>query len=246
LVLKKVSTGIGGLDELLKGGIPQGRCILLCGGPGAGKTIFGIQFLIQGAKVDEPGVFVTLEENPAQLKENMLTFGWNLDELERGNKLALVDLSLILYLSPAEFQRVVSGLRGPEFTIESVVTAIKNKVSQMGAKRIVVDGVSSLLIQESNPALARRNLAYLFHALLDTGCTSIVTAEIGEATLQRSFQLEEYLAQGAIIMQAVERGGQLVNTIHIEKMRGIEHDRQPRPYLITSQGIQVFAREKVL
>ncbi len=243
--MERISTGISGLDELLMGGLPRGRCILLCGGPGSGKTIFGVQFLAQGARGDEPGIFVTLEENSLQLKENMLSFGWDLDELDRAMKLAVVDLSPILYLSPTEFQKAVSGLKAPEFTIESVTTAIKNRVSLLKAKRIVVDGVTSLLVQEPNLALRRRNIAYLFHALLETDCTSLLTTEIKAATLAREFQLEEYMAQGVIVMQTMERGGQLINTIQVEKMRGADHDRQPHPYFITAKGIEIFPKEKV-
>jgi KaiC/GvpD/RAD55 family RecA-like ATPase len=246
LDLEKVPTGINGLDELLGGGLPRGRCILLCGGPGSGKTIFGVQFLLQGAKANEPGIFVTLEENSLQLKENMRSFGWDLDELDKAMKLAMVDLSPILYLSPVEFKKAVSGLKAPEFTIESVTTAIKNAVRLLKSKRIVVDGVTSLLVQEPDPTLRRRDIAYLFNALLETGCTCLLTAEIKAAALARDFQLEEYMAQGVIVMQTMERGGQIINVIQIEKMRGIDHDRQPHPYFITGKGIEVFPKEKVL
>ncbi|MFQ5710187.1 MAG: RAD55 family ATPase [Candidatus Geothermarchaeales archaeon] len=245
--MERVPTGISGLDELIEGGLPKGRCTLVCGGPGSGKTIFSTQFLVEGArKYDEPGVFVTFDEDPVHIRENMLRFGWNLEDLEKQGKLSLIDFSPVIYLSPQEFKKTVYGVEMPEFSIESATEMIKTQVDGLKAERVVVDPITSLIIQVPEVSKRRRNIAHLFKALLETGCTCIVTSESRAALLEREPQVEEYLAQGVILLQTIRKGDQLVKAIQIEKMRGVAHDTQPHPYYITNEGIKVFPKEKVL
>jgi len=88
--LPKCPTGIQGLDEITCGGLPKGRPTLVCGGPGCGKTLFGMEFLVRGAtEYDEPGIFVTFEEKAHELAENVLSLGWDLKELEARGKLII-------------------------------------------------------------------------------------------------------------------------------------------------------------
>src|SRR4030065_2734186 len=85
-VLKKCSTGIRGLDEITKGGLPRGRPTLICGGAGSGKTLFAMEFLMRGAMdYGEPGVFMTLEQTPEDLAKNFISLGFDLpDMMSRG------------------------------------------------------------------------------------------------------------------------------------------------------------------
>ncbi|MEM3390848.1 MAG: ATPase domain-containing protein, partial [Archaeoglobaceae archaeon] len=85
----RLKTGIPGMDEILNGGIPERNVVLLSGGPGTGKTIFGQQFLWYGLQSNEPGVYVALEEHPVQIRQNMASFGWNVKVFEEENKFAL-------------------------------------------------------------------------------------------------------------------------------------------------------------
>lgn len=246
-MLERARTGVEGLDEMLGGGLPRGRCSLVCGGPGTGKTILGVQFLVNGIdRFDEPGLLVTLEEDPDHIKENMLGFGWDLGDLERKKKLGIVDLSPLFHLSPREFLKTAYGMEVAEFSIVAVVKSIKNQVNELGAKRIVIDPVTTLKIQEPLEVERRRNIAHLFKSLLEMGCTSLLISEMKRAIWEREFQVEEYVAQGAIILQSLVKEGQLINSIQIEKLRGVDHDRQPRPYRITSKGIKVYSKEKIL
>ncbi|MFX0203613.1 MAG: ATPase domain-containing protein, partial [Candidatus Hodarchaeota archaeon] len=92
--MKRVFTGIKGLDNILGGGLPSGRCTLICGGPGSGKTILSFQFLYNGAtEYNETGLYVALGESTIHLKEDLGGFGWDIERLEKDEKLVIVDAS---------------------------------------------------------------------------------------------------------------------------------------------------------
>lgn len=242
-------TGILGLDELLGGGIPKGRVVSVFGGPGSGKTTFGLQFLCNGATLyDEPGIYVSLDESPDDVKKNMSAFGWNLEDLEKKEKLLLLDASL--------FKRISRVMKIPKdkpaatekgYSLLTLSNLIKGTVEKIDARRIVIDPMSTFVFQYSDPNERRLAIMDLLATLrVQKGCTSLVIMDLRATALEREYQLEEYLAQGTILLQTVsqpETG--LTRVVLIEKMRGIEHDTQPRPYTISKQGIQVFAKEKV-
>jgi len=160
----------------------------------------------------------------------------------------LIDLSSAVYLSPEEFKHAAykGEVKTPAFTVENVAAAIRNKVEELKAKRIVIDSITALMIHTTDQATRRRNMAHLFRALLETGCTCLVTSEINVARLEHEFQLEEYLAQGVILLQALVKGNAFTRIIQVEKMRGTNHDTQPRPYNLTDEGLIVFSKEIAL
>jgi KaiC/GvpD/RAD55 family RecA-like ATPase len=247
--IELTSTGIPGLDEMLGGGIPKGHAISVFGGPGTGKTTFTLQFLYSGVTLyDEPGIYVSLDESPQDIKKNLAGFGWNLEDLEKKEKLLLLDASL--------FKRISRVMKIPKdkptttekgYSLLTLSNLIKGTVEKIGAKRIVIDPMSTFIFQY--PDLSERRLAVmdlLATLRAEKGCNSLIVMDLRTTTLDRKYQLEEYLTQGTILLQTMsqpETG--LTRVILIEKMRGIEHDTQPRPYIINKQGIQVFAREKV-
>ena len=144
----RCKTGIPGLDEILSGGIPQGGCVLVAGGPGSGKTILSIQFLYDGAKNHgEKGLLVTFDESPDNIKKNMLKFGWNITELEREGKFRILDLSDFIYLTQEEFHKKAYGVNVPEFTIVGALSIIKENVEEMNAERVVVDSITPIYIR---------------------------------------------------------------------------------------------------
>src|SRR5438046_10606348 len=91
--MDRVPTGIKGLDELLGGGFPEGRCILVVGSPGSGKTTFALQYLYHGAMLGETGLYVTLDEHPALVKKNLQSYDWDIDGMEKKGKLLFIDAS---------------------------------------------------------------------------------------------------------------------------------------------------------
>ena len=244
--MKRIPTGIKGLDDMLDGGLPPGRCILVCGGPGSGKTILSVQFLYNGAtEYKETGLYVALGESPTHLKEDLSGFGWNIEKLEKDKKLVIVDASPLRTIpGQVNIGKVSIGKR--DFKMLSLIEIIKTRTKEIGAKRIVVDSISSLILQYPDESERRNAILDLFEAVTDLGTTSLITTELRATALEREVQAEEFLSHGVIVFHTFNEGGKLIRAIQIEKMRGVSHDHQLRPYKIYKNGIEVFSRESVL
>ncbi|MHB1907504.1 MAG: ATPase domain-containing protein [Nitrososphaerales archaeon] len=247
-----VPSGIHALDELLGGGYPRGRVILITGGPGSGKTLMAMQFLIDGVeRFDERGVFVSLEESKYHLLNEMKNFGWDLDKYEKKNQLAIVDASPLRQISKEkegepESQKQELRIRGPEFSIQALSTVIRSYVRVTRATRIVIDPITSLSLQFPESQQRRTAIIDLLDSLVSMGTTSLVTSEIGVQTgntmTQREIPPEEYLCHGVIVLHNTHVPGRgVVSALEIEKMRETKHDRQLHPYAITEKGMNVYA-----
>jgi KaiC/GvpD/RAD55 family RecA-like ATPase len=249
-----VPTGIAGLDELLGGGYPRGRVILITGGPGSGKTLAAMQFLIDGVeRFDERGVFVSLEESKYHLMNEMANFGWDLEKYEKKNQLAIVDASPLRQISrdkesepsQTEPQRNDVRIRGASFSIQALSTVIRSYVRVTSATRIVVDPITSLALQFPDSNERRTAIIDLLDALVSMGTTSLVTSEIGEqigsTITTREIPPEEYLCHGVIVFHNSHVAGRgIVSALEIEKMRESKHDRHLHPYSITDKGVVVY------
>jgi KaiC/GvpD/RAD55 family RecA-like ATPase len=231
--IERVKSGIPGLDEMLNGGIPKGRVILVVGGPGTGKTIFCTQFLINGIKqYGEPGLFISLDETGYHIKRELASFNWDIAQLERDKMWALVDLSPFGHMAK-EMKRSKIALGKREFALEKAIDDIKKGVKSVGAKRIVIDTMNSLTYQFPDPLQRRAVILSLMEVFVSTGA------------LEREVQLEEYLAHGVIIMQTLQVGKAATRVLQIEKMRETPIDTQMRPYRINEKGIEVYPKESV-
>ena len=242
-----VRTGIPGFDELLEGkGLPQGYGIFVLGGPGSGKTTFGLQFLFEGVRqFSENGVYISLDEDIAYVKANAKRLGMDIEAMEKENRLALVDASPIRKI-PA--QLVVGDYRigKKEFTLASLIDMVKTHVKRVGAKRLVVDPLVSLTLQFPEEVERRIAMLDLMQAIAETGCTSLLISELSESTADRKYQFEEFLAQGVVMMRKVLLGNRTVLVFQVEKMRGLSHDNQQRPYRFHKGGVVVYPKEKIL
>ena len=235
-----IPTGIPGADKILgKKGLPKGHSILICGGPGSGKTTFAIQFLYKGAtEHDEPGIYISLDEDPEDVKKNMSKFGWDLSKLEKEKKLAFINVSPVR-IAPSEKAGLIQlGMK--EFKLIKLLEAIRIGIEEVHAKRVVIDPVTIFTLQypdEVERIYAMRDLITDFRK---TGCTNILISELRGTGLEREHQFEEYLAQGVILLRTVIKDGKLTRMFQVEKMRGLEVDNQPHPYNITNIGIEVY------
>jgi circadian clock protein KaiC len=228
-LLPKSPTGIKGFDEITGGGLPAGRPSLVYGPPGAGKSLFAIQFLVNGVTLyDEPGVFLTFEENRADVVADVRSLNFDLDGLEADGRL-LVD-ALIL-----EPQAVDTG----EFNLEALMVRVAWAVEKIGAKRVAIDNVGALFAAFSKPALVRSELQRLFRWLKDQGLTTVITGERGEGTLTRH-GIEEYLSDCVVMLD--DRVVQDVATrrLRVLKYRGSNHGRNEYPFLIGAHGLEVL------
>jgi KaiC/GvpD/RAD55 family RecA-like ATPase len=249
--MDRVSSGVKGLDEILGGGFPKGRTILVVGSPGSGKTILALQFLQAGAVTGERSIYITFDEKPEQVKENVSEFGWDLDRLESEGK--------ILFVDATPFRRMEGNSAAnsegrdhltlhevmPELTLGGLIEAVKRLAEDEDVTRLAVDPITSISVRYQSPIKRRRAMLMLFDALSSTGATCLVTSEMRTAMLSRRFQLEEFLSQGVVLLRTGIHEGNVVRAVQVEKMRGIAHDTQLRPYLIGQKGIEVFAKDKV-
>lgn len=240
-------TGVTGLDELLGGGIPTGRSVLVLGEPGAGKTTLCSLFLANGySKYGENGVYVSLEENKTHLFREMAKFGVNFAEAEMKKQFLFVDASPIRHVpSVVRASNITIGKK--EFSLVALMDSVKRAIGAVDAKRLVIDPLSYLIFQYTNSAELRGALLDLMDGLTGFDATVLMASELRNSgsIVREKIQMEEYVAHGTIIMQSVHIGQGLVRVIQVQKMRECEVDRQPRPYVLSKDGIVVYPKENV-
>ena len=228
-VLEKTLTGIEGLDDITEGGLPQGRPTLVCGAAGCGKTIFAMEFIIHGAEMGEPGVFVSFEESIEDLKKNFISMNSNLNDLIDENKISFD----YVHIERSEIEET------GEYDLEGLFIRLGYAIDSIGAKRIVLDTVESLFSGFSAEALLRAELRRLFQWLKNKGVTAVITGESGEKTLTR-YGLEEYVADCVILLNNPVLNKITTRNLRIVKYRGSSHGTNEYPFLIDEKGITVL------
>lgn len=228
--LEKAQTGIKGLDEISGGGLPRGRTSIVCGGPGCGKTMLGMEFLIRGAEeFNEPGVLVAFEETPQEMQRNVASLGFDLKKLIDRKKLFFD----YIYIEPSEIQET------GDYDLEGLFIRLQHAVDTVGAKRVCLDTLEALFSGFSNAGVLRAELRRLFRWLKERNLTTVVTAEKGEATLTRH-GLEEYVSDCVILLNHRIRDQISTRRLRIVKYRGTSHGADEYPFLIDNQGISVL------
>jgi circadian clock protein KaiC len=228
--LPKALTGISGFDLITLGGVPEGRPTLVCGGPGCGKTLFAMTFLVNGA-VDqgEPGVFMTFEENAEAVAANVASLGFDIAGLVDQKKL-VVD-----YVRIERSEIEESG----DWDLEGLFVRLDHAIRAVGAKRVVLDTLEALFSGLSNTAILRAELRRLFGWLKDRGVTAIITGERGEGALTRH-GLEEYVSDCVILLDVVASEQVVTRRLRVVKYRGSAHGTNEYPFLIDDDGISVL------
>jgi circadian clock protein KaiC len=228
--LQKARTGISGLDDITNGGLPQGRPTLVSGGPGSGKTLLGISFLVNGAEqFAEPGVLMTFEENADELAQDVRSLGYDLDSLVAQKKL-IVDY---IHVDRAEIEET------GEYDLEGLFVRLDHAVKQIGAKRVMLDTIETLFGGLSDNGILRAELRRLFRWMRDRGLTAVVTAERGEQMFTRQ-GLEEYITDAVIALDHRVHDQISTRRIRVVKYRGSTHGTNEYPFLINRDGITVL------
>ncbi len=239
-MVERVKTGIPGFDEIVYGGIPKRNVVLLSGGPGTGKTIFGQQYLWNGLQMGEPGVYVALEEHPVQVRINMRQFGWDIRSYEQQGYFAIVDAFTGGIGEAAKREKYV--VRDPT-DVGELIDVLKAAIRDVGAMRVVIDSVSTLYL--TKPSVARSVVLLLKRVLSGLGTTSILISQV--SVTERGFGGPgvEHAADGIVRLDLNEFNGELMRSIIVWKMRGTKHSMKRHPFEITDKGIIIY-HNKVL
>ncbi|MFA4906865.1 MAG: ATPase domain-containing protein [archaeon] len=243
-VLNRVQTGIPGMDGLIEGGLPEGRSFLVTGATGTGKTIFCVQFAYNGAtKFNEPAVYVTLDERPELIRQDCLRFGWDLRKMEQENRFLLIDGSVgkIGMPSEEEYSMPATG-----FDLDKLLLEVMRGVKKIGAKRVVIDSVPALGFNFENENEVRKAVLKISYMLSRIGVTSLLVSEVEEGSKSfGKYGVEEYVADGIIVMHYMGIGTQSNRTLHVRKMRATKHSEDLHPLEISERGITVHNIEEM-
>ena len=224
-------TGIEGLDAALNGGFPEGNIVLLSGACGTGKTTLGIEFLTYGAERGENGVYFSVTEPYEKLLNNMRAFNFFSERLVEENKLFIIDVPLL-------YSRL--GLLGKDSTIEDIDTllwALVDTVRALNIKRAVIDSITAVCSRLAQKSKIRELVFNLSRMFTRFGVTTIMISELSKETKKYStYEVEEAVADGIIMLKDLERMGNLMRTLQVVKMRGTAHSRSKYVMDISTEG----------
>lgn len=225
--MERVKTNIPGLDEILGGGFIPSDLVLLTGPAGTGKTIMSCQYLYNSVRYfKSPGIFVSFEERPEDVKMHMQNFGWHFEKYEE--------------------EGLISFVKYDPLHIEDVYGLIENNIHEIGAKRVVIDSITGLGLNIKNTSDLRSAIFNVGRLLKKSGCTSILTSEVpaGNIRLLSTFGVEEHVADDVIVLYRIPRETSFARALHVWKMRGSRHSEKIHPYNITERGIVVYPNEE--
>ncbi len=219
----RISTGVEGLDRMLKGGLFEDSIILFSGGPGTGKTIFGMHFIYEGASRGEQGLIISFEESPEKLIRNAKAFGWDFGQLEKKGMVKF------LYFSPALFHA------------DEHAMLIKDALKEYNIKRVFFDGIENLETALPDVIKRRDYIHSLVNYFSSQGITTLLTSEIPElfGTIRLTHEAFSGSVDAIVLLRHVEVEGQMRKALSLLKSRGSDHDKEIREFEITDKGIEV-------
>jgi len=225
-MLERIKTGVAGLDEIMNGGIPKGQLVLLSGTCGTGKTTLCTQYIHTGlAKFKENGIYLSFEEMPQSIKNNVAQFGFDFEPFEKAGKFSFIKYD--------------------PYHVEEVFDILESAIRDTKAQRVVIDSVSALGIHVRDKAELRRMIFNLSTTLRKLGCTAMLVSEIvpGTSGISR-YGVEEFVTDSVIVLYYERSEFSFNRTIQIWKMSGSDHSKKLHPYKITNRGIVVQAQDE--
>lgn len=224
--VSRIHSGIEGLDEMMNGGIPQGNLVVLSGDPGSGKTVLCWEFIYDGiVTYNENAVYVSLEETEETIYSGALEFGWDLKKLVDSGKLVIITIEL--------------------YDFERLKAAVEDNVKAVGAKRVVIDPGVIFRLFFDRELDARKRIVSLGKMLKAIGTTTIITNEISLDNTSSLYGLEEYVADGVILLYHTKMKNRFIRSIAVLKMRNTEITEKLKPVKITDTGIKVLSKSEL-
>jgi KaiC domain protein len=223
----RIDLGISGLDEMIRGGVPEGKTLCVIGGPGAGKTTFGMQFVAQGLRNGENCVYFTLEQDEEDIVSTGDAKGWDFSD-------HIDDSLAVVQMHPIE---VASSLR-------SIRNELPRMISEFGASRVVFDSITLVEMMFQNRAEGRNQIFRFLEELSSVGATTLVTSEADEDDPYSSrYGIVEYLSDAVFVLQYIrtDNSSETRLALEITKIRDTSHSREVKPYELTDEGIVVYS-----
>jgi len=240
--IERIKTGVPGFDELIAGGLEKNSIILIAGGTGTGKTNFSTKFLHYGAMNGEKGLYISFEEDPEQIKKHSKFLGMDFEELEKKNmvKFIKVDIYQVARVVEAALLKAKGKLM---IKLTEMPTILPKGFKP---ERIVIDSLSALA-----SAFKRENYRYfIFNFFSQLKKTGAVTLAISETTTEPTEYsrtgIEEFLADGVIVLYNIKHGDSRTRALEVLKLRGTKHEEKIVPFQITDKGIVVYPKQSIL
>jgi circadian clock protein KaiC len=227
--IHKCPTGIIGFDQITEGGLPKNRTTLICGGAGSGKTLWGIDFLINGAiNYNEPGIFMSFEETEDELYNDVASLNLDLQGLVSQKKILLECVLL---------ER--KDIQESDFNLEGLLIRLEHAIDSIGAKRVVLDSIESLFAGLTDAGILRLEIKRLFRWLKEKQVTAIIIGEPGQGSYTRH-GLEEYISDCIIFLDNRVNEQISIRRIRVIKYRGSNHGTNEYPFVIDKDGLSVI------
>jgi circadian clock protein KaiC len=230
----RLHTGVEGLDDILEGGIPTGHLYLVEGDPGTGKTTLALQFLLQGLKSGEKGMYITLSESKQELEQVAESHGWSLDQI------AIYEMVPPDEDLSAESQYTV--FHPSEVELADTMTSILKQVEEVDPQRVVFDSLSEFRMIARDPLRYRRQILALKRYFAGRCCTVLLLDDRTAEGNSNDLQLQS-IAHGVIKMQSLERDfGIKRRRMEVHKLRGSHFREGFHDYTIKTGGIAIYPR----